>query len=98
MKGNLVSEAICMENAAIVWVTVAVKSNHSLTLPNAVEANSTVEILAFFEEKTSKRPASNSSCNPHVLARVCLTRFDAIADEAHKDKVHSNETHVKMEN
>ncbi len=83
MEGNLVAEAVCMENVAI--FLIAGKSDHSLSLPNALEANSTVEILAFFEEKTSKRPVSDFLSEPQIFSWVCLTCFDAIADEAHKE-------------
>ncbi len=94
MEGNLVAEAVCMENVAI--FLVAGKSDYSLSLPNTLKANSTVEILAFFEEKTAKRPLSDFFSNPQVLAWVCLTSFDAISNETHEDQVNDNETHVKM--
>ena len=79
--GNLAAEAVSVENVAV--FLVAGQSAHTLSLPDAFEADSTVEVFTFLKEKSTIGHAANLLGKPCALSWVALTDADVVHDKTH---------------
>ena len=70
---------------------VAIETAHIIATPDALKADSAVEILAFLEEEGAVGPSANSYHDPGVLAWVAL-------DVAQDVKCHQHQNHVNRHN
>lgn len=94
--GNLAAEAVGVENMAV--FLVAGQSAHTLSLPDALEADRTVEVFTFLEENSTIRQGTDLLGEPGALTWVALTDTDVVHDNRHNDEINSHAEHVQMEN
>jgi len=81
--GNLAADAVSVENVAVFLVTG--QSANALSLPDAFEADRTVEIFAFLKENSTIGHAADLLGKPCALTWVALTDTDVVHDNTHKD-------------
>ena len=68
MSSDLILEACGVEHVR--WVTI--QTANVITAPDSLEADRTVEVFTFLEEKCAVRPPAELNYNPGILARVAL--------------------------
>ena len=68
MSSDLILEAFGVEHVR--WVTV--QTADVITAPDSLEADRTVEVFTFLEEKCAVRPPAELNYDPGVLTRVAL--------------------------